>query len=568
MAHINFSGFKLVHRDEDKAILKKGAHEMHLSIKSLHPGNQKELNSLPLHKNHAKSSSKEPAQKFAEGTPDIEPTTISLDQPAQLPDFMVNPTPGSQSMAAPLGAQERIVDAAGSAPYGSADAAAQLAPPPAIAPEAPQAPIAQPAPQQQSNLPQPQNYAGQMQQATDQQIGGMNKEAQALGDLGKQQAQTYEAQAKAQQEIASHIQQATQTHQAEIQSVVDDIKAGHIDPHRYMSNMGTADKMASGIGLILGGIGAGIAHGPNMALDFLNKQIDRDIEGQKAEMSKKENLVNIYSKMLGNERDGAIMASNVLAQVTANKILEQGAKSQDPIVKARAQTAAAGLVASRIPEMQKLNMSQGMLSMLNSQASSGGSGPSGQWGPQDDQKQAHILKYMQMANPEMYKTMEAQYVPGVGVSSRPVDAPTRDLITAKQTLGQQAQRFYDWSKAHSGEMSLYAPKDVAQGATMAAELQSDYRNSINGGVFKKGEQEFIDNIVDSDPTKFFNSLRVLPKLKEVIDSNDQKLNIVKRNAGLPATAPKAETSDSRPQIIVNKATGERRQLINGQYQKI
>ena len=146
----------------------------------------------------------------------------------------------------------------------------------------------------------------------------------------------------------------------------------------------------------------------------------------------------------------------------------------------------------------------------------------------------HMIQYMRATNPEQAKEMESRRVPGYGIGTIPVPNEVRGTLVAKDQLGQMSKRFYDWAAKHSGSIS---PTDIAQGKTMAAELQSAYRNSINGGVFKKGEQEFIDQIVDSDPTKFFNKIRVLPKLKEVINSNDMQASILAKGYGLKVPDP-------------------------------
>lgn len=531
--HINFAKWKLIDKNDKHATLKHSSgHTMTLAIKSLHPGNQAELAKLPLHKESKakeekpKATESSPVKKYADGGEVSADEGLKLDlaNATKLPDTLspdlINSNPGQSSG---ITQDATHTDPSFILPPQQQSVQPSTTPTPVATATTPA--ISQPTPMDQTTgLAQPQDMANQVQEATGMQLGGIGQEATAQGALGKQQAAVYQQQAKAQQDIVNHIQQVTQQHNDEISAVVNDIKNNHIDPSHYMSSLGTEQRISTGIGLILGGIGSAVAGGQNPALEFLNKQIDRDIEAQKAEMGKKENLVSLYSKMLGNDREGSIMASNVMAHITADKLNAAAAKSQDPLAQARAQQAAGALIAARAPEMQKLNMTQALIN----------SSKTGQNDP------SQLIGYMRAVNPEAAKEMESRYIPGVGMAQVPVPADARNIITAKQNLGQMAKDLYSWSQAHSGSLS---PSDIATGATKAAELQSAYRNSINGGVFKKGEQEFIDQIVDSDPTKFFNSIRVLPKLKEVIDSNQHQLDTTKKAYGLPSSpAPTPEAA--------------------------
>lgn len=62
----------------------------------------------------------------------------------------------------------------------------------------------------------------------------------------------------------------------------DDLRASQgIRENAYLENMSAGRKMGTALGLILSGAGSGLSGQPNMAYDFLNKQIDRNIQAQK-----------------------------------------------------------------------------------------------------------------------------------------------------------------------------------------------------------------------------------------------------------------------------------------------
>ena len=54
-----------------------------------------------------------------------------------------------------------------------------------------------------------------------------------------------------------------------------------IDPNRYITQMGVGAKTLAGIGLVLSGIGSGLAGQGNLANEALQKNIARDVEAQK-----------------------------------------------------------------------------------------------------------------------------------------------------------------------------------------------------------------------------------------------------------------------------------------------
>lgn len=77
--------------------------------------------------------------------------------------------------------------------------------------------------------------------------------------------------------------------------------ANPINPNHYQENMGSGQKVSGAIGLFLGGFGsANQFGGQNYAMDFLNKQIDRDIEGQKARMDQQKTILGAYRHLYGD----------------------------------------------------------------------------------------------------------------------------------------------------------------------------------------------------------------------------------------------------------------------------
>lgn len=189
---------------------------------------------------------------------------------------------------------------------------------------------------------------------------GLRAEAKELGALGKTEAGLAAKHASDLQRIADDTHSKYTALEGERQAVLKDIREGRIDPNRIWSRTSDLGKVSTAVGLILGGIGAG-TRGENMALNFLNKQIDRDIEGQKADMAQKNNLLKGIMEQFGNLKDTTTMAKIMYTDIYTAKLQEAAAKSKDPMAQARAQQAIGALRAQTAPLQAELAQRQAAL---------------------------------------------------------------------------------------------------------------------------------------------------------------------------------------------------------------
>ncbi len=519
--------FKKVEDHKDYAVMRHpNGHEIKVAKAPLSPKYRAQLAAMKIHKDEAP---KQPSVKqYAEGgTVEEEaalqeqnkPIVINVGQP-QLPDSMINPSAGSQfasqqpQMMSPV---QHASSSPDSLPFGvtpesvaAATGSMQQQQPQMPARQLAESQEPQAAPQMQQEptmVPQSNLQAG-----LGQTLAGIQQGAAAQGALGQAQSQAIDQSnaslMKAQKDFETNYSKLTEE-RAALQHDMDNF---HIDPNRYIGSMSTGSKILTGIGLILGGQGAS---------DMLQHAIDNDINAQKSELGKKENLLSFNLKKEGNLRDALATTKIMINDMLAHKLQQESAKAQSPIAQAAAKQAIGQLMIQNNAMLRQEAMLRTVNQLQREPASEGGKDRMGQ-----------LLPALRITNPDMAKEIEGRYVPGVGVADVPVTAEVRSNIIAKQTLADRAKDLYQWSQKHSGSLN---PATIAEGKTKAAELQSMYRNAINGGVFKKGEQEFIDTIIDSDPTKFFNNIRTLPKLKEVIDSNASQLNFLKKANGLPTS---------------------------------
>lgn len=104
---------------------------------------------------------------------------------------------------------------------------------------------------------------------------------------------------------------AIDSHQA---SLMDAIMNQKLDPNRIWNNASTGAKISAGIGVLLSGLGAGLTGGPNLALESINKMVDKDIDAQKTELGKKQTL---FSMNMQKYRDVSMATAATKASMAA-----------------------------------------------------------------------------------------------------------------------------------------------------------------------------------------------------------------------------------------------------------
>lgn len=138
-------------------------------------------------------------------------------------------------------------------------------------------------------------------------------------------------------------------------------KQNPIRPNAYLEDMGAGKKISTALGLILGGAGSGLSGGPNIAYDFLQKQIDRNVKSQQDNFTNKHTVFGAYKDLYGDQQ----IASN-MARIHQLDFLKTQAEQTAAML--GTPTAAANLMKLQseiAPERQKLLMdSAGRLQSL------------------------------------------------------------------------------------------------------------------------------------------------------------------------------------------------------------
>ncbi len=91
-----------------------------------------------------------------------------------------------------------------------------------------------------------------------------------------------------------------------------------ISPDHYWANKSTGAKISAAIGMMFGGIGAGLTHGPNLAVEAVNKAIERDMEAQRSDQSQAMNLWKMNREATQSDLQANLMTrSQMLTAVEA-----------------------------------------------------------------------------------------------------------------------------------------------------------------------------------------------------------------------------------------------------------
>lgn len=125
------------------------------------------------------------------------------------------------------------------------------------------------------------------------------------------------------------------------QHFMNDYQADHINPNHYMESMSAGEKVASGIGLFLGGFSSAFTHNGNPAMDYLNKQIDRDIQAQQSKKDQQKTLLGANQAMFHDDIVAANQTRVNMNDIYLHKIQLAAEKLGTPEAKAKADMAAA-----------------------------------------------------------------------------------------------------------------------------------------------------------------------------------------------------------------------------------
>lgn len=198
---------------------------------------------------------------------------------------------------------------------------------------------------------------------------GIRGKAGAESQLGEQNAKVYETQENQIQTAQAAYDKRHQELTAETEKLYSDTLNQKVDPNHFWASMSTGNRIIAAISLALGGIGGGLTgKGGNVALDIINKAIDRDIEAQKGNLENKKSLLSINLQRTRDLNEAEALTRSQLSAVAAAQVQKNLSKSAGPIAQANAQV----LLGQLKGQWAQSNMNLSMMAAANSV----GAGPS------------------------------------------------------------------------------------------------------------------------------------------------------------------------------------------------
>jgi hypothetical protein len=478
----------------------------------------------PIEKEHVDY---EPIARYAEGTPDMPVSPMDEAMPGQM-------SPMQEQMAAAPEAPGQID------PQALQMASALQAQSSMQQPQDPSAGLMAAA----SSVPLPQG-ATSVEQVVPSPSTLDGYAAQQASHFGMGQEQALAAQKEANklagysQFLHDHeaaVRQKAEDHAKELASFAKDVADTHIDPNRYMAKQDTNDRVRTMFSLFLGGFG----DGPNPAMQFLNSQIDRDIDAQKAELGKKQTLYSAMLERHKDERTAMDMTKALMTTANAVDLQQIAAKAQAPMAKLRAQ------------QMQgALQMQVGQLVDKSAQAQA--FGDLEQKAKQNPQLYPQVIDRLAASDPKRAQDLRERLVPGVGLANTPKDANEVKDISIAATGAKSA---IDELKAIMGTPGKsLSPNERARAGSIRQQLIGQMRVAILGpGTVNESERALLENLIP-DPTSILS----------LDSSNLIKLNALEKRMaeGVQQQLQARGVAGSMPNMQAAQAPQEQIKIVNG-----
>lgn len=387
-------------------------------------------------------------------------------------------SPSVQYLANPLAASAPSVRGV------AAEPSAPAAPTPSVvtdaAPAAP-APVAAP----ELSMPASTDELKNLQSAQQKQLKGLQMEADAIAQSSAAEEMAARESRMAQEDIQAQFNNDYNSLQEEQRAILEDFRAGHIDPNKMWHEKSTPGKIATIIGILASGLSG---ESDNQALKVLNHQIDRDIDAQKANMNQKSNLLSALSQQMGSVRAGAEMMRNMQMGIAATQMQEAAAQAKDPIAKAKL-LQQAGVIQQQFAASNAKIAAQQTVDKLMVAVN------------KDPSKAPQLLQAMRKVNPEAAKEMEGKYVDGVGFArDREGAQKLRDAVAASSNIKSGVNRLLEINKISGKSLN---PTLKAEAESIVTGLMGPMRAALGLGTLSEGDKKMLEDLI-RNPTKLMS----------------------------------------------------------------
>lgn len=293
-----------------------------------------------------------------------------------------------------------------------------------------------------------------------------------------------------------------------------------IDPNRLWNNMSTGNRVMAGIGMLLSGIGGGLAHQDNLALKSIDSAINNDIEAQKNNRSNTMSLWQMNRQRMGDDLQANLATKNQL--ITAAQY--QAMKAGNSFKTASSQANLTALMGQA--EQEKAKNRAVLTALSPTQESTGGL-------PANSEAAAvnHInsLQRVQGMDPRIAvaaKDLQSKYVPGVGMASKAVTPADMTFFKDQDDLMQSIRMLKNFGAQHGGVLGSIDPAQTAIGKS----LQEDA--ALKMQKVRYGMQRFSPDLSEKMETMIpdLTKMDIFQSKAKTLDSMLNTLGQSKANA--------------------------------------
>jgi hypothetical protein len=305
------------------------------------------------------------------------------------------------------------------------------------------------------------------------------------------------------------------------EALVKDIQTGKIDPTRAYSNMSTGNRVMAGISILLGGLSQGLTGAKsNPAMDVINNAVDRDIDAQKAELGKKQNLLSVNLHEYGTLKDALAATKMQIMTVAQTQVNMAAAKAGSKQALAAAQMFNADIDLKMAAIKQQLAASQAMSEKLNQ--------PGGL-------SYKDVSKLNQELQDKMVQLPNGNYMPAFNKeSASKVKDIQSEIYRVKDTLSQ-ARKFMEQGSSLPLTDRNRLAKTINQ--RVLGELKS--KAMLDLGALTEADLQLLEPLVPSVGDFFSTSSK--QKLDQLNQMLDSKMN-AHYSAYVPGLNPSGRAS--------------------------
>lgn len=327
---MNLASYKKVHEDADTATFRhEKGHEIKVAKTALSPELKNQLKGIPVHMDEGGEALDIEPVTPPGGSVDFEP----ISQGQQVASSSLNPR-GSIAPSVPQQNIQNGIEAK------TPPASAMVVQPGAI-----------------PTAVNTDDYQKQYQTYNQ----GLLKQGEIAAQQEQIKAAAEQKHIENMQKLQSDYQNNMKQLNGHVDSFISDIQNQHFDSDQYLKNMSGGQKAATAIGLILGGIGGALTHQENPAMKFLQSQIDRNIDQQKADFGKKKTILEANYQKFGNMNDAIKMTQAMEGAILTAHLNRAAAQNGSLAAKNNAQMASSQFLTSTVyPNIQTIAMKQSL----------------------------------------------------------------------------------------------------------------------------------------------------------------------------------------------------------------